>query len=83
MGNVESGMPLAEDGEGKPVLDENGEERRGVEAGRVKTCVEKGSELQMYGLLFSQIGLKKKTGSIYPEILVFALGKTRAECHPS
>lgn len=44
-------MLNAEDGEGKPVLDENGEERRGVEAGlnmRVRG-------LQMYGL-FSQFG---------------------------
>lgn len=74
MGNVESGMPLAEDGEGKPVLDENGEERRGVEAGRNETCVEKGSELQMYGLLFPQIGLLKKP-------VVYILEKM-AECHP-
>lgn len=35
------------------------------------------------GCCFLKLGLKKKTGSIYPEILVFALGKTRAECHPS
>jgi len=56
MGNVESGMPLAEDGEGKPVLDENGEERRGVEAGRNETCVEKGSECKCMGCCFLKLG---------------------------
>ena len=56
----------AEDGEGKPVLDENGEERRGVEA--VKHAGQGSVRMQIVPGCFVKLGSKR---SVVSRILVF------------
>lgn len=46
-----------------------------------KHAWKRGQNCKCMGCCFLKLGLKE-TGSIYLEILVFALGKTMAECHP-
>lgn len=81
MGNIESGMRwlrMVKENLFWMKMEKNGEVLRPAE---MKHAWKRGQNANVWVVVFS-IWVFEKTGSIYLEILVFALGKTMAECHP-